>query len=85
MSRRPDRCCSRPASPPWSSPPSAPTGSICAAIVAAICTGQDAHPDPQRRWIVGVLYGGLYLVVALFAAPLAGLFIAMPPGRPSPS
>lgn len=51
-----------------------------AAIVAAICTGPDAHPDAQRRWIVGVLYGGLYLVVALFAAPLAGLFIAMPPG-----
>ena len=50
-----------------------------AAIVAAICTGPDAHPDPQRRWIVGVLYGGLYMVVALFAAPLAGLFIAMPP------
>jgi len=51
-----------------------------AAIVAAICTGPDAHPDPQRRWIVGVLYGGLYMVVALFAAPLAGLFIAMPTG-----
>lgn len=49
-----------------------------AAIVAAICTGPDAHPDPQRRWIVGVIYGGLYLVVALFAAPVAGLFIAMP-------
>ena len=51
-----------------------------AAIVAAICTGPDAYPDPGRRWIVGVLYGGLYLIVALFAAPLAGLFIAMPPG-----
>ncbi|WP_313446581.1 benzoate/H(+) symporter BenE family transporter, partial [Brevundimonas sp.] len=44
-----------------------------------ICTGPDAHSDPARRWIVGVIYGGLYLVVALFAAPLAGLFIAMPP------
>lgn len=50
-----------------------------AAIVAAICTGPDAQPDPAKRWIVGVLYGGLYLVAALFAAPLAGLFIAMPP------
>jgi len=51
-----------------------------AAITAAICTEPDAHPDPTRRWIVGVLYGGFYLVVALFAAPLAGLFMAMPTG-----
>ncbi|MFN3878267.1 MAG: benzoate/H(+) symporter BenE family transporter [Brevundimonas sp.] len=50
-----------------------------AAITAAICTGPDAHPDPARRWVVGVIYGGFYLMVALFAAPLAGLFIAMPP------
>lgn len=50
-----------------------------AAITAAICTGPEAHPDPARRWIVGVIYGGFYVVVALFAAPLAGLFIAMPP------
>lgn len=50
-----------------------------AAITAAICTGPEAHPDQAQRWIVGVLYGGLYLVVALFAAPLAGLFITMPP------
>ncbi|WP_313006939.1 benzoate/H(+) symporter BenE family transporter [Brevundimonas vesicularis] len=50
-----------------------------AAITAAICIGPDAHPDVAKRWIVGVIYGGLYLVVALFAAPLAGLFIAMPP------
>lgn len=51
-----------------------------AAITAAICTGPDAHPDAARRWIVGVIYGLFYLVVALFAAPLAGLFIAMPTG-----
>ena len=50
-----------------------------AAITAAICTGPDAHPDFAKRWIVGVIYGGLYLVVTLFAAPLAGLFTAMPP------
>jgi len=51
-----------------------------AAITAAICTGPEAHPDPKRRWTVGVLYGLIYLGVALFAAPLAGLFIAMPTG-----
>ncbi|MNS75237.1 Inner membrane protein YdcO [compost metagenome] len=51
-----------------------------AAITAAICTGPEAHPDADRRWTVGVIYGLIYLVVALFAAPLAGLFIAMPTG-----
>nr|WP_313040417.1 benzoate/H(+) symporter BenE family transporter [Brevundimonas diminuta] len=51
-----------------------------AAITAAICTGADAHPDATKRWTVGVIYGLFYLVVALFAAPLAGLFIAMPNG-----
>ncbi|MFC5372113.1 benzoate/H(+) symporter BenE family transporter [Brevundimonas faecalis] len=51
-----------------------------AAITAAICTGPEAHPDPERRWTVGVVYGLFYLVVALFAAPLAGLFITMPSG-----
>ena len=51
-----------------------------AAITAAICTGPEAHPDQGRRWTVGVIYGLIYLVVALFAAPLAGLFIAMPTG-----
>ena len=51
-----------------------------AAITAAICTGPEAHPDHDRRWTVGVLYGLIYMGVALFAAPLAGLFIAMPTG-----
>lgn len=50
-----------------------------AAITAALCTGPEAHPDPAKRWFVGVIYGGFYVVVATFAAPLAGLFIAMPP------
>lgn len=38
------------------------------AIMAAICTGPDAHPDPARRWIGGVIYGALYVALA----PLAG-------------
>lgn len=49
-----------------------------AAITAAICTGDDAHPDATQRWKVGVIYGALYLVVALFIPPLVQLFVAMP-------
>ncbi|WP_292054829.1 MULTISPECIES: benzoate/H(+) symporter BenE family transporter [unclassified Brevundimonas] len=49
-----------------------------AAITAAICTSEEAHPDARQRWKVGVVYGLIYVVVALFAAPLAGLFIGMP-------
>lgn len=49
-----------------------------AAITAAICTGEDAHPDRDRRWIVGLLYALFYLVLALFSAPLVALFLAMP-------
>ena len=49
-----------------------------AAITAAICTGPDAHPDPRRRWLVGMLYAGCYALLALFSAPLVGLFTAMP-------
>jgi benzoate membrane transport protein len=49
-----------------------------AAITAAICTGEDAHPDRDRRWVVGLLYAGFYLLLALFSAPLVALFLAMP-------
>ncbi len=50
-----------------------------AAITAAICTGPEAHPDPARRWTVAVVYGGLYLVLALFSPALVRLFLALPP------
>ncbi|WP_297798878.1 benzoate/H(+) symporter BenE family transporter [uncultured Brevundimonas sp.] len=49
-----------------------------AAITAALCTNPEAHPDTAQRWKVGVIYGGLYLVVALFIPPLVQLFVAMP-------
>lgn len=49
-----------------------------AAITAAICTGADAHPDAAGRWVVGVIYAGFYLLLALFSAPLVLLFLAMP-------
>ena len=50
-----------------------------AALTAALCTGPEAHPDPARRWHVGMLYAGFYLLLALFSAPLVGLFMALPP------
>ena len=50
-----------------------------AAITAAICTGPDAHPNPARRWQVGVLYAGFYLALAVFAPSLVRLFLALPP------
>jgi benzoate membrane transport protein len=49
-----------------------------AAITAAICTNEEADPDAARRWRVGVIYGGLYLVLALFSPALVRLFLALP-------
>lgn len=60
----------------------APFGALSvnlAAIVAAICTGPEAHPQPAQRWRVGIIYAGFYLLLALFATPLVGLFMALPP------
>ncbi len=51
-----------------------------AAITAALCTSKEAHPDPARRWIVGVIYAGFYLVLALFSPALVRLFLALPSG-----
>jgi benzoate membrane transport protein len=48
-----------------------------AAISAAICTGPDAHPDHEKRWLTGPAYAFFYLVLALgggyFVSVLAGL------------
>lgn len=49
-----------------------------AAITAALCMGPEAHPDPARRWLAAAMAGVFYLLVALFAAPLAALFTALP-------
>jgi benzoate membrane transport protein len=50
-----------------------------AAITAAICTGDEAHADRSRRWIVGILYAGFYLLLAIFASTLVRVFLALPP------
>ena len=49
-----------------------------AALTAAICTSEEAHPDPTRRWIVGIMYAGFYLLLALFAPLLVRFFLALP-------
>jgi benzoate membrane transport protein len=49
-----------------------------AAITAAICTNPEAHPDAAQRWVVGVIYAGLYLLLALFSPFLVGVFLALP-------
>jgi benzoate membrane transport protein len=60
---------------------SAPFGahtSNMAAISAAICTGPDAHPDPEKRWLTGPFYALSYLLFALFGASLVALFAVLP-------
>lgn len=49
-----------------------------AAISASICTGPDTHPDPAQRWKAGILYGLLWLAIAVTAGLLLALILAMP-------
>lgn len=49
-----------------------------AAITAAICTGKEAHEDPQKRYWAGVFAGIFYLLVGVFGATVGALFAAFP-------
>lgn len=49
-----------------------------AAITAAICTGPDTHPDPARRWPVGLVYGVCALLLALLAGGAAAVVASLP-------
>jgi benzoate membrane transport protein len=49
-----------------------------AAITAAICSGREAHEDPQRRYVAAVAAGVFYILVGLFGATVAALFAALP-------
>ncbi|SEG90171.1 benzoate membrane transport protein [Actinacidiphila yanglinensis] len=49
-----------------------------AAISAAICTGPEAHPDRERRYLAAVWAGVFYLCVALFGGTIGSLLTAMP-------
>ena len=49
-----------------------------AAITAAICTGKEAHEEPSRRWIAGIVAGVFYILVGVFGVTLAAVFMAFP-------
>jgi len=48
------------------------------AITASICTGPDAHPDKDKRWLCGPFYAFGYGVLAVFGASLVTLFASFP-------
>lgn len=49
-----------------------------AAITAAICLGPDVHPDKHQRWIVGIAYGGIWLLLGLLSPTVLQLLAALP-------
>ena len=49
-----------------------------AAITAALCAGEDAHPDPARRYWSAVVAGATYLVFGLLAGAITSFFAAAP-------
>jgi benzoate membrane transport protein len=49
-----------------------------AAITASICTGPDAHPDKDKRWLCGPVYAAGYGVVAIFGASVVTIFASYP-------
>lgn len=49
-----------------------------AAITAAICTGKEAHEDPEKRYVAGIVCGITYILIGIFGGTLALLFSALP-------
>lgn len=49
-----------------------------AAITAALCTGEQAHEEPSKRWIASATAGAFYLVLGALGASVALLFGALP-------
>jgi benzoate membrane transport protein len=50
-----------------------------AAITAAMCAGEDAHPDPARRYWAAATAGAVYVLFGLGAAAATGFLAASPP------
>ncbi|MBS97122.1 MAG: benzoate transporter [Oceanospirillaceae bacterium] len=51
---------------------------VIAAITAALCTGKDAHEDPDKRYVAGIANGVFYLIGGTLAGTMILLFSAMP-------
>ena len=49
-----------------------------AAITAAICTGSEAHSDPDKRYQAGIWAGLFYLCTGIGAATVVALFSVFP-------
>ncbi|MGO4890761.1 benzoate/H(+) symporter BenE family transporter [Flavobacterium sp. W21_SRS_FM6] len=49
-----------------------------AAITAAICTSEEAHPDPHKRYIAGVSTGFFNILAGIGGATVVSLFAAFP-------
>ena len=51
---------------------------VIAAITAALCTGKEAHENPDRRYVAGIANGVFYLIGGAFAGTIVLLFSALP-------
>ncbi|CAM4258568.1 benzoate/H(+) symporter BenE family transporter [Kerstersia similis] len=51
---------------------------VLSAITAALCTGKDAHPEKDKRYIAGIANGVFYLIGGTFAGTIVLLFKAVP-------
>ncbi|MGL4234613.1 benzoate/H(+) symporter BenE family transporter [Tabrizicola sp.] len=49
-----------------------------AAITAAICLGPDVHPDKDKRWIVGLAYAAVWVLLGLLSPTVIDLLAALP-------
>ncbi len=50
-----------------------------AAITAAMCAGEDAHPDPTRRYWAAIIGGVGYIVLGLLAGAVTAFVSLAPP------
>ncbi|WP_193788194.1 benzoate/H(+) symporter BenE family transporter [Marinobacterium aestuarii] len=51
---------------------------VVAAITASLCTGPDAHENPDKRYVAGVANGAFYLLGGCFAGTIVLFFSIFP-------